>query len=80
MTSALGAVIVMQEHLTADELNSLKNRKLPFICVTESQLIGEDNDGFALGLRAAKALSHAAITEEPVGVRAGRELPPLLLL
>ncbi len=80
MTSALGAVIVIHGDLTADELHSLKNRKLPSICIPESQLTVGDCDGFALGLCTAKALNHAAITGEPVGGRVGRELPPPLLI
>jgi hypothetical protein len=80
MTSFLGAVIVMQEDLTADELNSLKNRKLPFIRIPKSQLTVGDNDGFTLGLCTARALNHAAITGEPVRVRVDRELPPPLLV
>ena len=80
MTSTLGAVIVMQEDLTADESNSLKNRKLPFICISESQLTIGDNGCFLLGKCAAKTLNHAAVTGETLGVRVGLELPPLLLL
>ena len=75
MTSTLGAVIVMQESLTTDELNNLKNRNLPFISIPDSQLTHGDNVCFHLGLCAAKALNHAALTGEQVGVHMWHELP-----
>lgn len=80
MTSALGAVIVMQESLTTDELINLQNRKLPLICIPDSELTVGDNDCFSLGRCAATALNHAAVTGEPVGVRVGLKFPPLYLL
>ena len=75
MTRTMGAVVVMQEGLNPDELNNLKNRNLPFICIPYSQLTSGDIDCFHLGLCAAKALNHAAVTGEPVGAHAWHELP-----
>jgi len=78
MASTLGSVIVMQEDLSTDELSILKNRKLPYIYIPDSQLAIGANNCFHLGMCAAKALSHAAITGEPVGVHVRHELPSLL--
>jgi DNA-binding transcriptional regulator YhcF (GntR family) len=66
MASTLGAVIVMEQNLTTDELNNLKNRNLPFTSIHESQLTLGDTDCFHLGLRIAEALNNAALTGEPV--------------
>jgi len=75
MTSAMGGVIVMQENLSADELDNLKNRNLSFICIPDSQLANGNTDCFHLGLCAAKALNHAIITGESGGVHVWYEHP-----
>jgi DNA-binding GntR family transcriptional regulator len=64
----LGAVIVMHEDFNPDECNSLKSRKLPFICISNSQLASA-TDCFDLGVCTAEALNQAAFTGEPVDQR-----------
>jgi len=66
MTSTLGGVVVLQGQFTTDELDSLKNRKIPFVCVPNTQPSMGNKDYFHLGMCAAKALDHSVVTGEPV--------------
>jgi len=75
MTNTMRAVIIMQENLTTDELINLKNRNFPFIYIPNSQLTIGDMDCFHLGICAAKALNHAAITGESGGMHVWYEHP-----
>jgi len=67
LASNLGAVIVMQHGVTTEELDNLKNRNLPFLCIDAMQLPTGDNGCFNLGLHAAETLNDAALTGAPVG-------------
>jgi len=64
LTSTLGAVVILQGDLTADEVDCLNNRKLPFISIPNAQPLIGDKDFFHLGQCAAKALGQAAIMGE----------------
>jgi DNA-binding transcriptional regulator YhcF (GntR family) len=67
MTRNLGGVIVVQQDVTAEEMNNIKKRNLPFLCIEESRLTNGANDCFDLGLQAAEILNHAAVTGTLVG-------------
>ena len=78
ITSALGGVVVFQGEYTADELDILKNRKLPFIRIPNAQTSIGVIDYFHLGMRAAKALDQAVFTGEPIVAQLSDELSELV--
>ncbi len=75
MTNTLGAVIVIQESLSPDEVDNLRNLRLPFICIPYTQLNVGDKDYFHLGLCAAEALDHAVLAGESIAALSWPELP-----
>jgi hypothetical protein len=79
LVSILAGVIVMPGEVTTEEMENLKNRRLPFLIVGESKLPGprilldqtgnlnfefHTNSSFVAGQRAAEALNLAALTGE----------------
>jgi DNA-binding transcriptional regulator YhcF (GntR family) len=76
MTSTLGGVVILEGEFTADELDSLKNRRLPFISLSEMQPSLEDKDYFRFGMCAAKTLDQAVATGEPVPADQWSQLSP----
>jgi hypothetical protein len=73
LAAILGCVIVVAENATISDLDNLKDRKLPFLIVGETDLPGPripsqtvEHSFFEIGQRAAEALNRAAMTGEPV--------------
>lgn len=82
LTGMLAGAIVVPENVTSEDLESLRNRNVPFLLMGETELTGPRirvNQGtftseelfrskfFKAGEIAARTLSHAAMTGEPVG-------------
>jgi len=55
-TRNLGAIIVLQQDVSENELAHFKNQNLPFLCIRESQLTDGEADCFYLGLNSAETL------------------------
>jgi hypothetical protein len=73
LAAILSGVIVVADNVTQNDLNSLEDRKLPFIVVGETNLPGPrirlnmaETDFFKVGQRAADALNRAALTGQDV--------------
>ena len=78
-TKSLGGVIVVPQNVTPDEVAELTNRRLPYLIIGKSHLLGahvlvdkntslsaQACDYYAAGRRAAELLSRAALTGERV--------------
>jgi DNA-binding LacI/PurR family transcriptional regulator len=59
-TRNLGAIIVIPQDVSAEELTEIKSHELPFLCIQESQLAVGETDFFSLGLHSAEALADSA--------------------
>jgi hypothetical protein len=66
MARLLGGVIVLQADLTAEEVDNLKHRKIPVVCISEALLDAGEDACFQLGGQIAGALSQAVLTGESV--------------
>jgi DNA-binding LacI/PurR family transcriptional regulator len=66
LSECLAGVIVVAENVTINDLDNLKNRKLPFFIVGETDLPGPcasiSENNFVEGQRMAEALSQIAVT------------------